>query len=165
MTRREKSLFITLAFLVLLVFIMSLSGCGPAYHLKRAEHHIDKAIKKGADIKKDTIIFYFKSPEIKFQTTFKPQWLDGAPVPLWRDTLTTKDPKTGATVKAKIDLKKDCPDDCIKTVYLAADVPPQDQKAEVPCDTLEAGYTLWEIIILGIACLAVGAVASRIFWR
>lgn len=164
MTKKDTTLLV--AIILLIIILIGMSGCSASWHLRRAEHHIDKAIERGAEIKKDTILFHFKSPEIKFSTTITPAWLDGAPVPLWRDTLIAKDKKTGTIVKAKIDLKEGCPEDCIDTVYLEANVPPQDHTAEVPCKTItNKGYTLWEIIILGIAALAVGAIGSRLFWR
>lgn len=154
LTRKDSSLL--LAIFILIIILIGMAGCGPAYHLRRAEHHIDKAIEKGAEIKKDTITFHFKSPEIKFRTTITPSWLDGAPIPLWRDTLTAKDKKTGATVKAKIALKKGCPEDCIDTVYLEMNVPPQNQTVDVPCDTVQAGYTRWDMIVLALAMIPGG---------
>lgn len=156
--RSQKSLMMGIIFILIVLAAMFLSSCGPAYHLKRAEHHIDKAIAKGAEIKKDTIRFHFKSPEIKFETTFSPQWVDGAPIVLWKDTLTATDKKTGATLKAKITQDTNCPDSCnqIQMVYLKSEVPPQDQSVDVPCETAIAGYTLWEFIIFGLAMIPGG---------
>lgn len=166
MTKKEHKLFSFLIFLIMILLVLLLGGCGPAHHLQRMEYHKNQAIKKGAKLEQIMKTFHFKSPEIKFETTLKPTWLDGAPIPLWRDTLSVEDKKTGAIVKAKIDLKDDCPEDCIETVYLAADVPPQDGKAEAPCgDKISAGHTTWEMIILAIACLAAGAVLGRLFWK
>lgn len=160
MTRSQLQKLATLIIAVLLALtVFLLGGCGPAYHLQRAKHHTQRAIDKGADIKKDTILFHFRSPEIKFSTTIRPEWLDGAPVPLWRDTLTAKDEKTGATTKAKISLKPGCPEDCIDTLYLETIVPPQDGTAEVPCETVQAGYTVWQLVG---TCIAVGTVCILI---
>lgn len=33
-----------------------LTSCGASYHLKRAKHHVDKAIQKGAKVSNETII-------------------------------------------------------------------------------------------------------------
>src|SRR5687768_16945013 len=117
--RKETSLSIATALFIAVLIVIALSSCrGPVKHLQLSGWHKQQAIKKGAHVKMDTITFHFKSPEIKFKTTIKPVWLDDAPVPLWRDTLISKDKKTGATVKAKIDLKPGCPEDCIEKVYL-----------------------------------------------
>lgn len=57
MTRREKSLFITLAFILLLVFIMSLSGCSDkaTRNLRKADKYLKKAIAAGAIVNPDTV--------------------------------------------------------------------------------------------------------------
>jgi hypothetical protein len=143
---------------LLLAVGLILASCGPTYYLKKAERAIEQAKKRGAGIKHDTITFHFKSPEIKFNTTLKPAWVNGAPIPLARDTLIVKDKKTGATIKAKINQATNCPDSCnrIQTIFLQADCPPQDLTAEVPCDTVQVGYTLWDIVILWIAMIPGG---------
>lgn len=161
MTRKEYQQVageIAIILLTLMLIAIGMSSCGPAWHLQRSEHHLQRAIDKGAKVKKDTVTFHFKSPEIKFNTTLEPIWIDGAPIPLWKDTLLTEDKKTGAKIKAKITQDTNCPDSCnqIKTVYLAAEVPPQDQSVDVPCETVKAGYTKWDLIIFGLAMIPGG---------
>lgn len=146
MTKKELSFLLWLtAFIIILAFA---AGCRSAQkHLELSEWHKDKAIERGATVKKDTIQFHLKSPEIKFNTTIKPNWQK---LSLSKDTLKHTDKKTGAIVKAKIDLRDECPEDCIETVYLEAECPPQDLTVDVPCETVQAGYSLWDIIILVI---------------
>lgn len=158
LTLKEKSLTIATIMLIVLIILIGLSSCGPAHYLKKAERAIEKAKELGADVKKDTIIFHFKSPEIKFETTIRPEWINGSPISLSKDTLIAMDKKTGATIKAKIQQSHNCPDSCntIQTVYLSADVPPQDQRAEVPCDQFSTGYTKWDLIILALAMIPGG---------
>lgn len=75
MTRREKSLFYFLAFILLLVFLVSLSGCSDkaTRYARKSEEFRKKAIAAGAIIKPDT--FYkpvaFFIPQVKTDTIFE----------------------------------------------------------------------------------------------
>ena len=158
MNNKEKSLGMALIMLVLLIVIISLSGCrGPVKHLQLSEWHKQQAIKRGAKVKIDTVSFHFKSPEIKFSTTIRPTWEKHS---LSKDTLKYTDPKTGASVTTKIGLKDDCPDDCITHVYHEVDCPPQEMTVDVPCETVQAGYTKWEfygtLFVAAVVFLVIG---------
>ena len=57
-----------------LLIVLILTSCGPAYHLKRAEKHVKKAIEKGAKVGADTTYTFreLKIPGIKVQFEPKP---------------------------------------------------------------------------------------------
>ena len=155
MNNKEKSLGMALIMLIFLIVIISLSGCrGPVKHLQLSDWHKQQAIKKGAKVKMDTITFHFKSPEIKFSTTIRPTWMANGSFArsLAVDTLIANDPKTGSNVKLKINQNTNCPDSCnqITTVYVESETPPQNQSVDVPCETVQAGYTVWDAVIFGL---------------
>lgn len=63
-----------------IILLVILSACGPAHHLRRAERlkermdeQIDKAITKGAEVKRDTVFKEIQVivPEVKTDTVFK----------------------------------------------------------------------------------------------
>lgn len=133
------------AFLILAIVLVS---CGPASKLRRAQKLIDKAIADGAKVKSDTTWtnIKFTSPAITFKTQLEN--------PNWQDTvyLTGKDSVQVKIKRVMIPGKKE-------TVYVEAKCPEREQ--EVPCptgvnQTIKAGCTLWDLIILAIICLLVG---------
>lgn len=151
----------TLAILWLIFFMLAfwLTSCGPSYHLQRAK-------AKGAEVRSDTTWqdVTIISPEIKFGTVIRPDWQ----VHNIQKPFVAEDEKTGARTEVTIDLKDDCSPDCIDTVYIETTVPAREETKKVPVKTetkISAGYTRWDLIILAIAACAVGAVASRLFWR
>jgi len=131
-----------------LILALIISSCrGPVKHLQLSDWHKQQAIKQGAKVKIDTVTFHFKSPEIKFSTTIRPTWEKHS---LSKDTLKYTDPKTGASVTTKIGLKEGCPEDCIQHIYHEVDCPPQEMTVDVPCETVQAGYTVWDAVIFGL---------------
>ena len=62
-----------LIFVLLIAIALFFSGCGPTYHLKQAEKHINKAKDKGAKVSNDSI--FVEVPivvtEIKDSIAFK----------------------------------------------------------------------------------------------
>lgn len=161
MTRKDKTLLI--AGIMLLIVIL-MSSCGPAWHLGRAKHHWNKAIEKGAETTVDTTwqTVPVIVPEFTFETVLKPDW-DYHYIPT-TDTLKREDPATGAKVSVKVDLNEGCPEDCIEEIYVKTEVPPDTVYADCPTAvTMEAkaGHSNWDMIVL---CFAVGAV-SFLFGR
>lgn len=108
------------------ILCILLFGCGPDFHLRRAAHHIKKATEKGAKVKVDTVYktITFKAPAINFSTTLRPINV--------KDTMIMRDPKTGAKTKLHISLDKNCPDSCIREVYIDTSVPEQEIDEDVP---------------------------------
>jgi len=59
--------------LLILILAWCLVSCGPAYHLRRAEHHLKKAELKGAVIKPDTVYKFIEIevPAVSYDTVFQ----------------------------------------------------------------------------------------------
>jgi hypothetical protein len=98
-SRRLRSISIAILILVFVLIGLLMSGCGVNYHLKRAKHHTEKAIAKGAIIDSDTILkpITFTAPAMEFKTKI-------GPVPikeLLRDTIYV--PGKSGIAKVKID--------------------------------------------------------------
>lgn len=166
MTRKELSFLLWMALII--IILVFASGCGAPYHLKRAKHHWNKAIEKGAKTTVDTTwqTVPVIVPEITFETILKPEWHYHY-IPT-TDTLKREDPATGAKVSVKVDLNEGCPEDCIREIYVKTEVPPDTVYADCPTGvnmTAKAGHTNWDMIVLAIFCLALGAILGRLFWR
>lgn len=142
-----------------LLILILLSSCSASYHL-------NKAIKKGAEVSSDTTWqdVTIISPELKFGTTIRPDWqIHNISKPF-----VAKDENTGARTEVEIVLRDHCPPECIDTVTIETDIPAREETKKVPTkiDTeIKAGYSRWDLVVLAIACLAVGAVAAKLFWR
>lgn len=164
MTRREKSLFYFLAFILLLVFLVSLSGCSDkaTKYLRKAEKHerkrneyIQKAITHGAKVKSDTTWATLPviTPEIEwtFDTKLYPSWQTHR-----LDSIPFRDKKTGVEVTASIELKEGCPDDCIERLRLEGKIPrdtiyvpyPVEVKNEISCPPKDNKW-MWIALALG----------------
>lgn len=159
LTRKEKSLTMAMILFIIVLIAIALSSCGPNYHLRMAK-------KKGAELQVDTIwhAFHFKSPEINFSTTLKPTWQN---LSLSKDTLRSKDEKTGSETKVKITLAKTCPDSCIREVYIRTEVPPQNVKENIPVatnTTIKAGHGFWYDVRIALIAAVIGFVVGVIFW-
>jgi len=136
-----------------LIVILLLSSCGPTFYLKKAERAIKKAEQLGTKVKTDTVwqekIVYV--PEYKTDTLFKQ--VD------FRDTITLETTKVLTRVKVNT---------VTKEVYIESKCKADTVKIEVPFTVtkeIKAGHSTWDLIILAIFVLIVGAVLSRIFWK
>lgn len=149
-------------FVILMIVLLSLGSCGPAYHLRMAK-------KKGAEIKFDTTWTTIPviTPEIKFafDTKLYPEWQKHS---FSRDTLRFKDKKTGVEVKAKLTLKIGCPEDCIDELILSGKCPKDTVYITVPVASnmeIKAGYGFWHYLLrIGPICLVIGSILGAIFW-
>lgn len=164
MTRKELSFLLWMALIIILVFA---SGCGPSYHLKRAKHHWNKAIEKGAKTTVDTVwqTIPVISPAITFTTTIRPDWVN---MEVKKTTFTAEDEKTGAKTDVDVGLREGCPPDCIEYVEIHTHVPEQKKEEKVPASIhmeARAGHSNWGMIVLALFCLGVGAIIGRLFWK
>lgn len=151
---------------MLVLILLCASSCGPAYHLKRAKHHWNKAIEKGAKTTVDTTwqTIPVITPSIQFSTTIKPDWVNMEV----KKTTFTSEHESGARTDVNVGLREDCPPECIEYVEIDTYCPPDTVKIEVPTYvnmTAKAGHTNWDMIALAVFCLVVGAILSRLFWR
>lgn len=142
-----------------LLILILLSSCSASYHLQRAK-------AKGAEVRSDTVWndIAFTTPAMRFGTTIRPDWQ----VHNISKPFVAEDENTGARTEVEIVLRDHCPPDCIDTVRIETGIPAREETKKVPTriDTeINAGYSRWDLIILAIACLAVGAVAAKLFWR
>ena len=168
MTREDgRSITLSIAILLLLIVVL-LSGCGPAYHLRKAKHHWNKAIEKGATTTVDTTwqTIPVIVPEITFETILKPDWQ--LHYIRTTDTLRREDPATGTKVSVKVDLNEDCPEDCVRKIYVKTEVPTDTVYVDCPTAvnmTAKAGHTNWDMIVMAVFCLAVGYIARAMLRR
>lgn len=142
MTRKDRSFLAALVMAIIFLIMISLSSCGPAHYLKKAERALKKAEQLGADISADTIwkTLEIPVPEIKTDTIFES--LEGDTVVIQKDRLKIK----------YVNLPKD-------SVYIYAECASDTIYFDNPTTVyreISAGYTLWELVILAIAALAVG---------
>jgi len=130
--------------LIFAIICFSLSGCGAAWHIKRAEKHIAKAEEKGAKwrnetrmdtVYKDTAVYI---AGVEMDSSFD---LSGSPTPdtivITKDNIITK--VVVNTVKGKA---------YVKTVKV-----PETKYVRVPVivnrnitRTLKAGITNWQVV-------------------
>lgn len=131
-----------------LVFLVLVS-CSSAHKLRRAEKLISKAEELGAKWRVDSVQVEVPVivPEIRVDSIFvaKP----GDSVVLYKDRLKVI---VKRLAKDTIMIQAECEADTIRV-----------KVTKTVTKTIQAknGYTLWEMIILGIAALAVGYVAGR----
>lgn len=139
---------------IILVLTLFLSGCSVLRkdaanrHLKKAERLMQKAIDKGAKVKRDTVVktIAFTVPGIKDSRTVTFRSL--------RDTLFIP-MESGIEAKVSVDTEN-------KTATAEVKCPETivERKIEVPCTEIKTGYSLYELIVLAVACLAVGYFSS-----
>jgi hypothetical protein len=135
------------------ILLLLLSSCGPTFYLKRAERDLKKAEQLGAKVKSDTVwkekIVYV--PEYKTDTLIKR--VD------FRDTITLETTKVLTKVKVNT---------VTKEVYIESKCKSDTVKIRVPFTVtkeIKSGHSTWDLIILSIVVLLVGAVLGRIFWK
>ena len=136
-----------------IILALIISSCGPTFYLKRAERDLKRAEQLGAKIKTDTVwidkIVYVH--EYKTDTLFKQ--VD------FRDTVTLETTKVLTKVKVNT---------VTKEVYIKSVCKSDTVKIKVPVTIIKkikAGHSNWDMGILAIVVLLVGAVLSRIFWK
>jgi hypothetical protein len=147
--------------LLLLAVVMILGSCGANYHLRMAKKHLKRAEIKGAKISTDTTwtILPIISPEIKFETTFKRVVV--------KDTLISRDKKTGSVTKLKLTLNQNCPDSCIREINVSTYVPPQKSEQKTPIvikQNISAGHGFWYDVKLCCISAVIGFILSAFFW-
>ena len=175
-----------LIFVLLLVIMLMFSGCGPTYHLKQAEKHINKAKDKGAKVSNDSI--FVEVPivvtEIKDSIAFKTHTDTLRIVELCKEVI--RQPKAIKSLQSEIR-----PTVEVDTVYqlefiskgakinipIHVRISDKDQvfsysitspgiKVDlpliVPCETVKSGHTKWELIISAIIALIIGIVIGRV---
>lgn len=131
-----------------IILCILLSSCGASYNLRRAERHIAKAVAKGAEIKDDTVykeITVIVPSSRAEQVITAPNWADT--VVVTKDSITVKILRIPGTTTTP------------ETVYIQAECPEKTVTKKVPIAIkrqIKAGYTLWDMIILALVCLAVG---------
>lgn len=135
--------------IVLPVLLLFLTSCGASHYLKKAERALKKAEQLGAKIDSDTV-FVDKEvivPKIEFDTVLRQ--VD------FRDTIIVEKDKVVTRLKINT---------VTKEVFVHTECPPDTLIIRVPVTVnreISSGYSLWELIILAIACLAVGYGAGR----
>jgi len=139
---------------ILVLFIMLMSGCSARWHLKRAQHHINKAEQKGASIDSDTVFIEKEVfvPEIKTDTVFESQ--PGDTVTIEKEKLTIKYVKLPGD-KVYIEGK-------VKSDTVIVKVPHQvvTNIEAPPCP-----YRWWHILVGFLIGLVVGVLFGKIFLR
>jgi hypothetical protein len=123
----------------LLMILFYCTGCGPGYHLRRAEYHIKKAEALGAHWHSDTLFkkLSFKVPGIDVR--FIPRILtSGEPMIFTKDSVvTTVIVKPGLNGRDTVFVSTKCPDRIIyKTVPVAVN------------KSIKAGKSTWFYIQL-----------------
>lgn len=132
-----------------LFIVLILSSCGPSHYLKKAERALKKAEELGASVKSDTVYIDKEIivPKTHFDTVLRQV--------NFRDTITIEKDKVITRLKV---------DTITKEIFVETRCPEKKVVVKVPhtvTKTISAGYTLWELIILAIAALAVGFAAGR----
>lgn len=132
-----------------LAIILLLSSCGPSHYLKKAERALKKAEQLGASVKSDTVYIDREIivPQTHFDTVLSMQ--------NFRDTITVTKDRVVTRVKVNTVEKK---------IFVETECPPDTIKIRVPVTVtreISSGYSLWELIILALAALAVGFGAGR----
>lgn len=138
--------------IIFFCLVVLLASCSATNLLRRAEVLIDRAEAKGAKWKTDTTFqtIEFTAPKLTFSTTLND--------PDWSDTLYLRG-KDSIQVKIKrtvIQGKKE-------TVYVKADCPELVIEKRVPVAVnkkIESGYSMWQMVILGIVAVIVGYFSS-----
>jgi hypothetical protein len=78
--------------ITLLLTILLLTSCGPAFHVKRYNHHMAKALQKGAKVGTDTTytLTKLKVEGIKVRFIPKPIFPNGDTIYFEKEKVTTK---------------------------------------------------------------------------
>jgi hypothetical protein len=121
----------------LLLMLLLVTGCGPAWHLQKAQKHIDKAKEKGADVASDTTFAKVKFDIVGAKTQF-----DLGPTIISRQDGTVNKYIIKDTIVYQDRIKT-----IIKDNKIFVECPDEEMVKEVPVavDTkLTAGYTKWQ---------------------
>jgi hypothetical protein len=131
-----------------------MSGCSARWHLKRAQHHINKAEQKGASIDSDTVYVEKEVfvPEIKTDTVFES--LPGDTVTIEKEKLTIKYVKLPGD-KVYIEVKHNHDTVIVKVPYQV------NTNIEAP----PCPYRWWHILVGFLIGLVVGVLFGKIFLR
>jgi hypothetical protein len=133
---------------ILFIVLIGLQSCGVNYHLKRAKHHQEKAIEKGAVVTSDTI---FQTTTVTIPERVTDTLIQNVS---FRDTITiTKD---RIVTKVKINLRD-------SAVYVAVKCPEEKKEvktAAIVNTTIEAKPGFWKrlkwYLIVGAIAFAGG---------
>jgi hypothetical protein len=121
-------------FIFSILLLTLCSSCGPGYHLRRAEHHIEKAEKKGALWTRDTVFQKMKFTIPGVEVKFTPRVLSsGSPMIFTKDSVITKVLIVkGKSGRDTIRVETKCPDQIVeKDVPVAID------------NTISSNKSLW----------------------
>ena len=136
---------------IIVLFLLILCSCGPAWHLKQSKRHEMKAILKGAVVKADTIYIDREVivPEIKFDTVLRQV--------NFSDTIIVE--KDKVVTKLKINT-------VTKEIFVETKCPPDTLKIKVPVTiekhiSAKGGIKWWWLVIVFFA----GAVVGRFIIR
>jgi hypothetical protein len=167
--------------------MLMFSGCGPTYHLKQAEKHINKAKEKGAKVSNDSI--FVEVPivvtEIKDSIVLKThtdtlriveiceevikepskairRLQEEIRPPIDIDTVyqlqfTSKGAKINIPIHVRITDKDQVFSYSITSPGIKVNLP-----VTMPCQTVKSGHTKWELIISAIIALILGIVIGRV---
>jgi len=134
-------------------FLITLSSCGPAAKLRRANRLIDQAIAAGATVKTDTV-FVTRTvtvPETHFDTVLTKV--------NFTDTITVE--KDKVVTKVKINT-------VTKEVFVSTKCPEVTKVVKVPVQvfkTISAGYTKWRVTWMTGLGLLLGFIAGTFLGR
>lgn len=126
-----------------------MTSCGPAAKLRRAEKLIAKAETLGAKWRIDSVQVEVPVPIESVRVDTVQKVLPGDSIVIYKDRLKVI---VRRVAKDTIMIQAECEADTIKvkvTKTITKTIAPK------------SGYTLWELIILAIACIAVGYAAGR----
>lgn len=147
-------------------------ACGPtqraARQLRKAERLIRSAEINGAKVEADTVFksIHLHVPGPTFETKLEnPSWLDTLYI-----SIPSSKPEIGLL---KLKIKRTPAQNASATskptpeiVYIQADCPDQYVDGKVPVtvtNKISAGYTLWEVIVAGLAGIAFGIGATLLY--
>ena len=135
-----------------LISIFLFTSCGANYHLRQAKKHLLIANAKGAKINTDTVFVDKLVPQIKVDTVLKNITVEK----LFRDTIIVI--KNNQVIKIKY-----VPTE--KLVYVKSETKkPVYIKVPVKViQTISAGKTIWDLVILACVSLLVGFIVGVIY--
>src|SRR5690606_18412309 len=132
--------------IALLLVLFYCASCGPSYHLRRAEQHLQKAELKGAKVQADTVYkldtIYVPVIGVEIDTIF--QSIPGDTVEIEKERLRIKYVEMPGD---SVYIEGECEAD---TVIQVRNIPVTVTKE------ISSGYTLWDLVIL---CIVVAVVA------
>lgn len=135
--------------IIWLILLVSFTGCGPGFYLRKAERALKKAEQLGAQTTSDTV-FVIKEvivPETHFDTVLRE--VD------FHDTITVEKDRIVTRVKVNT---------VTKEIFVSTKCPEDTVKIKVPVNvyrTITAkGWLRWWMLLI---VLAVGAILGRFF--